>query len=69
MEELRAAEKVVKPTGTDTIAVRCCGGQEITGRFDPNDRPQLGGRMILTNDITRACRSGAAIDRLIRGLA
>jgi multiple sugar transport system ATP-binding protein len=69
MAELTAPVEVVEPTGAETMAILRIGEKEITGRFDPNDRPQPGERMILNVDMTRACLFDPATDRLIPRVA
>src|SRR5262249_28664030 len=42
MAVLTAPVELVEPTGAETIAVMKLGGQEVVGRFDRDQAPQMG---------------------------
>ena len=67
MARLTAPVSLVEPTGAETMAMLRVGDKEITGRFDPNDKPRQGEVMELNVDMTRACLFDPVTEKLIRG--
>ena len=62
---IAAPVEVVEPTGAETMAIMRIGGQEIIGRFAPDEAPKTGETLQLEIDMTHACLFDPASQQLI----
>jgi multiple sugar transport system ATP-binding protein len=62
---LEAPVEVVEPTGAETIVVARVGDKELVARLEADEAPQIGERVKLAVDMSKACLFDPATERLI----
>jgi multiple sugar transport system ATP-binding protein len=60
-----APVEMVEPTGAETMVALLVGGKEIVARFDPDTAPDVGERVKLSIDMTKACLFDPQTERLL----